>query len=114
VLGKAKVISYKDLKEARAKRVVKDSAQVAKGKGNRGRKSKSSPPKLEEDIAETARRERKRKSAELEAPELTNKVARMSNAPKPESALVMQASRTQTADDEIAPEPYRAPMARMY
>jgi len=38
----------------------------------------------------------------------------MSNAPKPASALVMQASRTQIADDEIALEPWRAPMAQMY
>jgi hypothetical protein len=89
VLGKAKVMSYEDLKEARAKRVVKDSAQVAKGKGKRGRKSKSSPAELEEGIAETARRRRKRKSTELETLELTNKVARISNAPKPASALVM-------------------------
>jgi hypothetical protein len=36
VLGKAKVISYKDLEEARAKRVVKDIAKVAKGKSKRG------------------------------------------------------------------------------
>jgi hypothetical protein len=41
VLGKAKVISYKDLEEARVK---------AKEKGKRGRKRKS--PTLEEDILE--------------------------------------------------------------
>jgi hypothetical protein len=82
------VISYKDLVEARAKRVVKEATRAAKGKGKRGRKSKSSPPELEEDTTETARRGRKRKSAELEAPELTNN-ARISNAPKPASALVM-------------------------
>jgi len=42
VLGKAKVISYKDLKEARAKRVAKEKAIAAKGKGKRGYKRKSS------------------------------------------------------------------------
>jgi hypothetical protein len=105
VLGKAKVISYEDLVEARAKRVIKDSTQAAKGKGKRGRKSRSSPPELEEDPAEPARRGRKRKSAELKAPEPTNKIARVSNASKPASALVMQASRTQIAEDEIEPEP---------
>ncbi len=114
VLGKAKVMSYEDLEEARAKRVVKDSAQAAKGKGKRGRKSKRSLPEPEEDTAETARRGRKRRSAELEAPEPTNKVAQMSHAPKLAGALVMQASRTHIADDEIAPEPWRAPMAQMY
>lgn len=107
-------MSYEDLEEARAKRVVKDSAQAAKGKRRRGRKSKSSLPEPEEDTAKTARRGQKRKSAEPEAPEPTNKMTRMSNAHKPASALVMQASRTQIADDEIEPEPWRAPVARMY
>jgi hypothetical protein len=107
-------MSYEDLEEARAKRLIKDSTQAAKGKGKRGRKSNSSPPEPGEDTAETARRGRKRKSAELEAPEPKNKMARISNAPKPASALVMQASRRQIAEDEIAPEPQRAPIAKMW
>ena len=41
VLGKAKVISYKDLKQARAKRSAKEKATAAKGKGQCGRKRKS-------------------------------------------------------------------------
>jgi len=40
VIGKAKVMSYEDLEEARAKRTAKDAAK-AKGKGTRGRKRKS-------------------------------------------------------------------------
>jgi hypothetical protein len=36
VLRKAKVISYKDLKKAQAKRVVKDTAKAVKRKGKRG------------------------------------------------------------------------------
>jgi hypothetical protein len=114
VLGKAKVMSYEDLEEARAKRLAKESAQAAKDKGKRGRKSKKSLPEPEEDTAEPAKRGRKRKSAELEAPEPNNTKARMSNAPKAASALVMQASRTQIAEDEIVPEPWRAPVAQMY
>jgi hypothetical protein len=39
VIGKAKVMSYEDLEEARAKRAAKDAAK-AKGKGTRGRKRK--------------------------------------------------------------------------
>ena len=101
MLRKAKVISYKDLVKARAKRVVKEATRAAKGKGKRGRKSKSSPPELEEDTAKTARRGRKRKSAKLNKLESTNKIARISNAPKLASALVMQASKTQIAKDEI-------------
>jgi hypothetical protein len=105
VLKKAKVISYKDLKKAQAKRLEKESAQAAKDKGKRGRKSKKSLPEPEKDTAKPAKRGRKRKSAELKAPELNNTIARISNAPKPASALVMQASKTQIAEDKIVPEP---------
>ena len=106
-------MSYEDLEEARAKRVVKDSAQAAKGKGKRGRKSKSSPPESEEDTAETARRGRKRRSAEFEAPEPTNKMARVSNLPAPGAARtsVVQRSGTLVTEDEIV---WRAPVAQMY
>jgi hypothetical protein len=38
VIGKAKVISYKDLDTARAAQAVKDKAAAEKGKGKRGRK----------------------------------------------------------------------------
>ena len=44
VLGKAKVMSYKDLEEARAKRAAKEKATADKGKGKRGRKRKSPAP----------------------------------------------------------------------
>ncbi|KIM93067.1 hypothetical protein OIDMADRAFT_138442, partial [Oidiodendron maius Zn] len=109
VLGKAKVMSYKDLVEARAKRVVKEATRAAKGKGKRGRKRKKEDT-VEEDTAETARRGRKCKSA---APALANK-ARISNAPEPASTSIRQASRTQIAEDEIVPEPWRAPVAKMW
>jgi hypothetical protein len=124
VLGKAKVISYKDLVEAQAKQVVKEATRVAKGKGKRGRKRKSSTLDAEEDTAEedtvdedaagSARRGRKRKSAVLDAPAPTTKMARISNAPKPASTLIRQASRTQIADNEIVPEPWRATVAKMW
>jgi hypothetical protein len=39
VLGKAKVMSFEDIEEARVKRTAKE---VIKGKGERGRKRKSS------------------------------------------------------------------------
>jgi len=44
ILSKAKVISYKDLKEARAKRAVKEKATGDKGRGKRGRKRKCRAP----------------------------------------------------------------------
>lgn len=114
VLGKAKVISYKDLEAARAKRLVKELTEAAKGKGKRGRKSKNSLPEQEDNTAEIARRRRKRKSAEPVVPEPTSKIVRTGNVPKPVSSLVIQASRTQNDADEIVPEPWRAPVARMY
>ncbi|KAF8852972.1 hypothetical protein BDZ45DRAFT_558562, partial [Acephala macrosclerotiorum] len=118
VLGKAKVMSYEDLEEARAKRVVKEATRAAKGKGKRGRKRKSSTLEAEEataeeDIAGSARPGRKRKSAALDLP-ATNKKARIRNVPKSASTLMRQASRTQIAEDEIVPEPWRAPVAKMW
>jgi hypothetical protein len=121
VLGKAKVMSYEDLEEARAKRVVKDAVKEAKGKGKRGRKRKRATPEVEEATAGKVKRVRKRKSAVLEAeveaeaeepePEPNPKMARTSKAPAPSRASVMQ---TPIAEDEIVPEPWRAPVAQMF
>jgi len=94
VLGKAKVMSYEDIEEARAKRAAKE---VIKGKRKRGRKRKSAAleagepePEQEPDEARAAKevingrgkRGRKRKSAALEAdePEPEPEVARMIEA----------------------------------
>ena len=41
ILGKAKIISYEDLKKAQAKCTVKEKATAAKGKGKRSYKHKS-------------------------------------------------------------------------
>ncbi|KAF2260427.1 hypothetical protein CC78DRAFT_472988, partial [Lojkania enalia] len=49
VLGKAKVISYEDLKEARAKRAAKEAAK-GKGKGKVSQKRKSA--ELEAEVLE--------------------------------------------------------------
>jgi hypothetical protein len=130
VLRKAKVMSYKDLEEVRAKRTVKESTQAANGKGKRGRKSKSSPPEAEEGTADasrcgrkrksgtpeadegtadTARRSRKCKSAVQDPPEPSNRVARA-----PVTASAVQMSGIPIAEDEIVPAPWKAPVARMY
>ena len=91
VLGKAKVMSYEDLEEARAKRTKKEAAKEAKGKGRRSRKCKSATPKADEATADKAKHGRKCKSAVLEAdaPEPKVKVVRISNAPEPARALVV-------------------------
>ena len=48
VLGKAKVISYEDLKEVRAKHTIKEKATT--GKGKRGLKRKSPTPEPEVEV----------------------------------------------------------------
>ncbi|KAH8772417.1 hypothetical protein F5882DRAFT_300441, partial [Hyaloscypha sp. PMI_1271] len=45
VLGKAKVLSYWDIEEARAKRTTRD---IVKSKGKRGRKRKNTEPEASE------------------------------------------------------------------
>jgi hypothetical protein len=98
--GKAKVMSYKDIEEARATRAAKDAM---KGKGKRGRKRKSAAleageleAEAEPEVAHAAEKviTGKRKRAVQEADE-----------PEPEQEVA------QTID---APEPWRAPVARMY
>jgi hypothetical protein len=102
VLGKAKVMSFEDIEVARAARAAKE---VIKGKGKRGRKRKSAAleadePEIESEpeVARAAKqgkgkRGRKRKSAAQEEDE---------PEPDPEVARVIE-----------APEPWRAPVARM-
>jgi predicted flap endonuclease-1-like 5' DNA nuclease len=84
VLGKAKVISYKNFKEARAKRAAKKKATA--GKKNRGRKRKNSAPE-----------------AEIEASLL--KIEAGSSVPKDKMARISGIP---------GPAPWRAPVARMY
>ncbi|KAJ9656100.1 hypothetical protein H2201_008637 [Coniosporium apollinis] len=111
VLGKAKVMSYEDLEEARAKRAEKDAAKEAKGKGKRGRKCKSATPKADEATTDKAKRGRKRKSAmpEADASEPKAKIARISNTPESARDSVAQMTGTQ-----VMPDPPRAPVARMW
>ena len=66
-LGKAKVMSYEDLEEARAKYAAKEKANVTASKGKRGRK-------------------RKNLASE---PEPEAKVARMSDVPEPVTAPIV-------------------------
>jgi len=76
-------------------------------------------PEVEEATAGKVKRGRKRKSAVLEVeaeaeepePEPNAKMARTSKAPAPSRVSVMQ---TPIAEDEIVPEPWRAPVAQMF
>jgi hypothetical protein len=94
VLGKAKVMSYEDLVAKRAEGEAKEQAK-AKEKEKRGRQCKSPPE------AGNGKRSWKRKSTpEAGGPEPKAKAARMSEA--------------QVEEHGIAPEPPRAPVARMW
>lgn len=93
VLGKAKVMSYEDLEEARAKRAAKDAAK-AKGKGKRGRKAKDTVPAAAGTTAGKGDLGRKRKN------------------PEPEQGP-SESKRTKVARMSEASEPARAPVARM-
>jgi len=105
VLGKAKAMSFEDIEVARATGAAKE---VIKGKGKRGRKRKSAALETDEpetepepEVARAAKevikgrekRGRKAKSAAQEADE-----------PEPEPEVTRMIK---------APEPWRAPVARM-
>jgi hypothetical protein len=97
VLGKAKVMGYEELMEAREKRAEKDAAQEAKGKGKRGRKRTSAV-------------------LEADATEPNTKTMRITEELVPEPAITPATTSTVTAVVGIEPAsaPWRAPVARMY
>ena len=99
----AKVVRYEDLREARAKRTEKEGCQRSQRQGaNVGRKPKSAAPEAEKASADNGNRGgRKRRSA-----------AREVDAAEPKAKGV-QMKEVQVEEDEIAPEPARASVARM-
>jgi hypothetical protein len=119
--GVGKVMSYEDLEAARAARAAKEQAK-AEGKGKRGRKRKSpveadapeaDAPDADAPEARKGKRGRKRKSPEeAGAAEPKAKVGQMSEAQA--RAPMARMSEAQVEEDEIAPKPWRAPVARMW
>jgi hypothetical protein len=93
ILGNARVMSFEDIEAARAKRAEQDAAKVAKGKGKRGR-PKSVVPEVE--ATADKRKYKKRKNAALE------------------ETTMAQTSGIYTVGEEDAPQPWRAPVARMW
>ncbi|KAH9204263.1 hypothetical protein DL95DRAFT_319788, partial [Leptodontidium sp. 2 PMI_412] len=85
VLGKAKVMSYEDIEEARAKRAAKDAT---KSRGKRGRKRKNTEPEASE--------------AELESEVEVVKACEPEAEPEPQP------------EPQLEPVPWKAPVARMY
>ena len=92
VLGKAKVVSYEDIEEARAKRAAKEEATA--GKGNRGRKRKSAAE--EAGAPESAKAKLARMGEAFEPVKAA--VARMSKAQEPVKALAARMSEAHTLD----------------
>jgi hypothetical protein len=95
ILGRAKVMGYDELKEAREKRAEAEAAAKATGKGKRGRKRTSAAP--EEDAAG-------RKP----------KAARVSAERKPAVTANVQINATPCSETSVLLESWRAPVARMY
>ncbi len=89
VLGKAKVMSYEDIEEARAKRAAKEHAAAGKGKRSRKRKS----PAEEAGAPESAKAKMARMGEASEPAKAP--VARMSKAQEPVRALVARMSEAQ-------------------
>jgi hypothetical protein len=107
VLGKAKVMSFEDIEEARAKRAAKDAV---KSKGKRGRKRKST--ELEASEAEL--------EPEVEVVSSTKKVKNGKGTRIRRRRRTAVEAREPEAEPEPQPEPqlepapWRAPVARMY
>ncbi|KAI1529798.1 DDE-1 multi-domain protein [Pyrenophora tritici-repentis] len=95
VLGKAKVMGYEELVEAREKRVEKEAAQKAKGKGKRGRKRTSAA--VEDDTAEPK-----------------TKATRVTGELEPATTPATTATVAAVVGSKTAPAPWRAPVAQMY
>jgi hypothetical protein len=138
ILGTARVMSYEDLEKARAERAAKEAAKEAKKaekKANKAakeaKKVASATPEAEEATAAKGKRGRKRKSPieadapEVDAPEVDasesgkrkrgqkRKSPEEAGTPEPKAKFTRM-SEAQVEEDEIAPEPWRAPVARMW
>ncbi|KAL6169814.1 hypothetical protein ACJQWK_04809 [Exserohilum turcicum] len=96
VLGKAKVMSFEDLEEARAKRAEKEKekASAAKGPKKRGRKPKSSAEVPVEKVTEVAGTKLQGEGEEADAPVRAHNMPRLC---QPETAVL-----------------WKAPVAKMY
>lgn len=104
-IGEARVMSYEDLQNARAGRAAKEASKEAKKAEREAKKAEKEAKKAakEAEVANADKkkpgRKRKSRASEVDTPEPKAKVAWKSG--------------TQIAEDETAPKPWRAPVARM-
>jgi hypothetical protein len=108
--GKAKVMSFEDIEEARAARAVKDAI---KGKGKRGRKRKSVA--LEADEPEAGAPEPEADELEPEVAHTAKEVinGRAKRGRKCKSATQVREPEPEAARIIEVPKPWRAPVAQM-
>jgi hypothetical protein len=99
VIGKAKVISYKDLDTARAAQAVKDKAAAEKGKGKRGRKPAR---EAEGDIEDEVKGD------------IEDEVNGGAHALDMGSSMCASKDRRTKQTSVKEPKPWRAPVALMY
>jgi hypothetical protein len=109
VLGKAQVMSYEDIEEARVKRATKEAT---KGKGKRGRKRKNveleageaEPESEGETDPEVARAAKDVKKGNRKRGGKHKSAAQEADEPEPEPEVALRIE---------GPKPWRAPVARM-
>jgi hypothetical protein len=102
VIGKAKVMSWEDIEEAREKRAAKE--QAAADKRDRGQQKRAAK---EQATTDKGKRARKRKDAAPEVTEPKAKMARISEAPEAEAEAV-RVPAVWISEEQVAP------VARMY
>jgi hypothetical protein len=126
ILGTARVVRYEDLEKARAERAVKDAKKAevqARKAAKEAGKVASAMPEAEGATVDKNTRGRKRKSAGL-GTEPAAKVAQISetqvaeveqegDAGEPRDK-VARTSNAQVEEDGRMPEPWKAPVARMW
>ncbi|KAL6160609.1 hypothetical protein ACJBU6_01140 [Exserohilum turcicum] len=98
--GKARVMSYEDIVSARVKRAEREANKSAQGKRKRGRPKRIAVETVVEEEAEATADKGTRKKLKRAAQEA-------------EEALSLQVTVTHVAE-KSAPQPYRAPVARMW
>jgi hypothetical protein len=99
IKGKARVMSYEDIEAARAKRAEQEANKQAQGKRKRGRPKHIAVEAVVEGETEATADKGTRK--------------KLKRAQEAEEALALQVSVAHVAE-ESAPQPYRAPVARMW
>lgn len=113
-------MSYEGLEKARAERAAKEAAKEAKKAEREAKKAEKEAKKAAKEAKEVASATPEVEKAtagkkKLGRSKITQKRKSPEEAGAPEpKAKVARMSEAQVEEDEIAPEPWRAPVARMW